>query len=138
MINTKTMETERALSVERPQGLGTAPVAVSVTPNGRRLIVSNSGEDALAVFALPGAAAKSSRLEQRADAVLQHEGRRNVEQAEIEREEAAEIYGEEAEEEVEAEKAARPVQRKAEGLGADRPRADGVVSDLGGRDEAQA
>ncbi|MGH2838824.1 MAG: beta-propeller fold lactonase family protein, partial [Thermoleophilaceae bacterium] len=113
VINTQTMETERALSVERPQGLGTAPVAVSVTPNGRRLIVSNSGEDALAVFALPGAAAKSSRLEQRADAVLQHEGRRNVEQAEIEREEAAEIYGEEAEEEVEAEKAARPVQRKA-------------------------
>ena len=32
---------------------------------------------------------------------------RNVEQAEIEREEAAEIYGEEAEEKVEAEKAAR-------------------------------
>ena len=48
----------------------------------------------------------------RADAILQHEGRRNVEQAEIEREEAAEIYGEEAEEEVEAEKAASPVQRK--------------------------
>ena len=112
VINTKTMEVERALSVERPQGLGTAPVAVSVTSNGRRLIVSDSGEDAVAVFALPGAAAKSSRLERQADAVLQHEGRRNVDQAEIEREEAAEIYGEEAEERVEAEKAAKPVQRK--------------------------
>jgi DNA-binding beta-propeller fold protein YncE len=112
VINTKTMETERALSVERPQGLGTAPVAVTVTPNGRRLIVSNSGEDAVAVFALPGSVAKGSRLDRRADAVLQHEGRRNVEQAEIEREEAAEIYGEEAEEEVEAEKAARPVKRR--------------------------
>jgi DNA-binding beta-propeller fold protein YncE len=112
VINTKTMEVERALSVERPQGLGTAPVAVSVTRDGRRLIVSDSGEDAVAVFALPGARAKSSRLEQRADAVLQHEGRRNVDQAEIEREEAAEIYGEEAEEQVEAEKAAKPVQRK--------------------------
>ena len=48
------MEEERALSVERPMGLGTAPVAVSVTRDGRRLIVSNSGEDAVAIFALPG------------------------------------------------------------------------------------
>ena len=112
VIDTKTMKEERALSVERPQGLGTAPVAVSVTRDGRRLIVSNSGEDAVAIFALPGSRPKSSRLEREADAVLQHEGRRNVEQAEIEREEAAEIYGEEAEEEVEAEKAARPVRRK--------------------------
>jgi DNA-binding beta-propeller fold protein YncE len=113
VIDTKTMEVERSLSVERPQGLGTAPVAVSVTADGSRLIVSDSGEDAVAVFALPGAPkARSSRLAARADAVLQHEGRRNVEQAEIEREEAAEIYGEEAEEEVEAEKAARPVLRR--------------------------
>jgi DNA-binding beta-propeller fold protein YncE len=113
VINTKTMEVERSLSVERPQGLGTAPVAVSVTNDGSRLIVSNSGEDAVAVFALPGAAKRSgSRLARRADRVLQHEGRRNVEQAEIEREEAAEIYGEEAEEEVEAVKAQRPVQRR--------------------------
>jgi phosphoesterase family protein len=112
VIDTNKMEVERSLSVERPQGLGTAPVAVSVTGDGRRLIVSNSGEDALAVFALPGTKAKISRLARRADAVLQHEGRRNVEQAEIEREEAAEIYGEEAEERVEAQKAARPVRRK--------------------------
>jgi DNA-binding beta-propeller fold protein YncE len=113
VIDTKKMEVERALSVERPKGLGTAPVAVSVTTDGRRLIVSNSGEDAVAVFALPGAAETTgSRLARRADRLLQHEGRRNVEQAEIEREEAAEIYGEEAEEEVEAVKAARPVQRR--------------------------
>ena len=112
VIDTKTMEVERSLSVERPQGLGTAPVAVSVTRDGKRLIVSNSGEDALAIFALPGGAAEPPSIARRADAILQHEGRHNVEQAEIEREEAAEIYGEEAEEEVEAEKAARPVQRK--------------------------
>jgi DNA-binding beta-propeller fold protein YncE len=112
VIDTNKMEIERSLSVERPQGLGTAPVAVSVTKDGKRLIVSNSGEDAVAVFALPARKRKSSRLARRADQVLQHEGRRNVEQAEIEREEAAEIYGEEAEEEVEAEKAARPVQRR--------------------------
>jgi DNA-binding beta-propeller fold protein YncE len=113
VIDTKTMEVVRSLSVERPQGLGTAPVAVSVTGDGRRLIVTNSGEDAVAVFALPGAAKKPvSRQAARADRVLQHEGRRNVEQAEIEREEAAEIYGEEAEEEVEAVKAVRPVQRR--------------------------
>ena len=113
VIDTKKMEVERSLAVGRPQGLGTAPVAVSVTGDGRRLIVTNSGEDALAVFALPGVREKAgSSLERRADRVLQHEGRRNVEQAEIEREEAAEIYGEEAEEEVEAEKAARPVQRR--------------------------
>jgi YVTN family beta-propeller protein len=113
VIDTETMEVSRTLSVERPQGLGTAPVAVSVTGDGSRLIVANSGEDAVAVFALPGAPkASRSRLASRADAVLQHEGRRNVEQAEIEREEAAEIYGEEAEEEVEAEKAARPVLRR--------------------------
>jgi DNA-binding beta-propeller fold protein YncE len=113
VIDTKKLEVERSLSVERPKGLGTAPVAVSVTGDGKRLIVSNSGEDAIAVFALPRAeTTSSSQLARRADRVLQHEGRRNVEQAEIEREEAAEIYGEEAEEEVEAEKAARPVQRK--------------------------
>ena len=113
VIDTKTMEVERSLSVERPQGLGTAPVAVSVTGDGRRLIVANSGEDALAVFALPGSSEKRSRLARRADALLQREGRRNVEQAEIAREEAAEIYGEEAEEKVEAQKAARPVRRKS-------------------------
>ena len=113
VIDTKTMEVERSLAVGRPQGLGTAPVAVSVTRDGSRLIVSNSGEDAVAVFALPGSAkAKRSRLAARAERLLQHEGRRNVEQAEIEREEAAEIYGEEAEEKVEAAKARRPVQRR--------------------------
>ena len=115
VIDTKSMTVERSLSVERPQGLGTAPVSVSVTGNGRRLIVANSGEDAVAVFALPSAQprTRTNKLAARADRVLQHEGRRNVEQAEIEREEAAEIYGEEAEEEVEAVKARRPVEKRA-------------------------
>jgi DNA-binding beta-propeller fold protein YncE len=112
VIDTKKMEVERSLSVERPQGLGTAPVAVSVTGDGTRLIVSDSGEDAVAVFALPGESVQTSQLARRADAVLQHEGRQGIAQAEIDREEAAEIYGEAAEEQVAAQKAARPVRRK--------------------------
>jgi DNA-binding beta-propeller fold protein YncE len=114
VINTDTLEVERSLSVERPQGLGTAPAAVSVTNDGSRLIVSNTGSDELAVFALPQTKkARQSRLEAEADRVLQHEGRRHVEQAEIEAEEAAEIYGEEAEEEIEAAKEVRPLAKKA-------------------------
>ena len=90
MINTKTMEVERSLSVERPQGLGTAPVAVSVTRDGSRLIVSNSGEDAVAAFALPGCAAEELAPRRGGPTTFSStEGRRNVEQAEIEREEAA-------------------------------------------------
>ena len=114
VIDTQTMSVERSLSVERPQGLGTAPVSVSVTRDGTRLIVANSGSDEVAVFALPTGQPppRQSRVAARADRVLQHEGRRGVEQAEIEAEEAAEIYGEEAEEEVEAFKAKRPVARK--------------------------
>jgi len=52
VINTDKLEVARTLSVERPQGIGTAPVHVSVTPDGCRLLSSDSGEDAIAVFAL--------------------------------------------------------------------------------------
>jgi DNA-binding beta-propeller fold protein YncE len=90
VIDTKTMEVERSLSVERPQGLGTAPVAVTVTGDGRRLIVADSGEDAVAVFALPaGAKPRPSRLEAKAERVLRHEARRTASQAGEEAEEAA-------------------------------------------------
>ena len=51
VVDTKTLTVLKTLSVERPQGLGTSPTAVST--DGRRLLVADSGEDAIAVFALP-------------------------------------------------------------------------------------
>ena len=134
------MEVERSLSVERPAGARhgagrgerDARRAAADREQLRRGRRSRSSR-------CPGIdARRASRLERRADAVLQHEGRRNVDQAEIEREEAAEIYGEEAEEEVEAEKARAAGAAQAEGLGADRARAHGLLPDVGGRDAAQA
>jgi DNA-binding beta-propeller fold protein YncE len=52
VIDTKKMEVERKLSVERSSGVGTEPVALSVTADGCRLMSSDAGEDAIAVFAL--------------------------------------------------------------------------------------
>src|SRR3954451_1990620 len=52
VIDTAKMVVTRSLSVERPQGNGTQPVALSVTADGCRLLVADSGEDAIAVFAL--------------------------------------------------------------------------------------
>jgi DNA-binding beta-propeller fold protein YncE len=52
VINTDTMEVARTLSVERSQGLGSSPTYVSVTPDGCDLLSADSGEDAVAVFAL--------------------------------------------------------------------------------------
>lgn len=54
VLDTARLEVERTLSVERAAGLGTAPVAAAVTPDGRRLMVAESGGDELAVFSLPG------------------------------------------------------------------------------------
>jgi phosphoesterase family protein len=53
VIDTAKLEVERTLSVARPQGRGSSPVAVSVTAKGCFLLSSDSGEDAIAVFALP-------------------------------------------------------------------------------------
>jgi DNA-binding beta-propeller fold protein YncE/phospholipase C len=76
VIDTKKLTVERTLSVARPEGDGTAPVDVSVTPDGVFLLVAESGADELAVFKLPGAGAGArSRLERRAAAVLAHEAR---------------------------------------------------------------
>jgi len=55
-INTDTMTVQRTLSVGRPQGQGTTPTYVSVTPDGCNLLSADSGEDAVAVFALSDAA----------------------------------------------------------------------------------
>jgi DNA-binding beta-propeller fold protein YncE len=52
VINTKNFSVERTLSVERPQGTGTTPSYLSVTSDGCDLLSADSGEDAVAVFAL--------------------------------------------------------------------------------------
>jgi DNA-binding beta-propeller fold protein YncE len=52
VIDTAKMEVVRKLSVARAQGIGTEPTQLSVTADGCRLLASDSGEDAVAVFAL--------------------------------------------------------------------------------------
>src|SRR3954468_24308855 len=54
VLDTKALKVERTLSVERPQGLGTAPVDLAVAPDGGHLLVVNEGTDEIAVFRLPG------------------------------------------------------------------------------------
>jgi DNA-binding beta-propeller fold protein YncE len=56
VVDTRSMKVSKVLSVQRPQGGGEAPVALTVTPNGRRLVVAESGADELSVFALPSGA----------------------------------------------------------------------------------
>jgi DNA-binding beta-propeller fold protein YncE len=55
VIDTDDMEVERTLSVARPQGTGTSPTYLSVTPDGCSLLSADSGEDAVAIFALSDA-----------------------------------------------------------------------------------
>ncbi len=120
VINTDSLEVERTLSVERPQGIGTSPTQVSVTADGCRLLSANSGEDAVAVFALsgakrcdPGARKSGSARAELADRILDHETRGSVEQSENEAEEAAELFGEDAEEEAEEKVERDPVERRS-------------------------
>jgi DNA-binding beta-propeller fold protein YncE len=61
VIDTGTGHVVRTLSVARPQGNGTAPIRVSVTRNGCYLLAADSGEDAVAVFALPNGTSKRCR-----------------------------------------------------------------------------
>ena len=95
MIDTDKLEVERTLSVERPQGIGTAPVQRE--RHARRLppALADSGEDAIAVFALSAKrscdpAARGRQRGRRAPAATRpaRESRR-----------AAAVAGEEAEEE---------------------------------------
>jgi DNA-binding beta-propeller fold protein YncE len=119
VIDTDRLVVERTLSVERPEGIGTLPTALSVTRDGCRLLVANSGEDAVAIFSLTESDRRcqdprdlrARRAEARAQRVLAHEGRRGVDQTENAAEEAAEIYGEEAEERAEVAKRRRPARR---------------------------
>ena len=62
VIDTKALRVERTLSVERPEGLGTSPVDLAVTPDGAQLLVAEAGADELAVFALHGHASGAWRL----------------------------------------------------------------------------
>jgi DNA-binding beta-propeller fold protein YncE len=54
VIDTKELKVARTLSVERPQGLGAAPVDLAVAPDGGHLLVADEGTDDVAVFRLPG------------------------------------------------------------------------------------
>jgi phospholipase C len=56
VIDTRHMRVSRTLSVSRPQGNGTTPTRLSVTGDGCDLLSADSGEDAVAVFALSSAA----------------------------------------------------------------------------------
>jgi len=61
VIDTRALRVERTLSVARPEGAGTAPVALTVTPGGSQLLVAESGADEIAVFSLPTPARRASR-----------------------------------------------------------------------------
>jgi DNA-binding beta-propeller fold protein YncE len=52
VIDTKHMNVARTLSVARPKGTGATPTQLSVTHDGCDLLSADSGEDAIAVFAL--------------------------------------------------------------------------------------
>src|SRR4051795_11040856 len=54
VIDTKAMTVQRTLADAASQGLGVAPVDVSVTPDGGELVVANEGTDDLSVYQLPG------------------------------------------------------------------------------------
>ena len=56
VVDTRRMRLDKVLSVERPQGGGESPVALTVTPDGRRLFVAEAAADELAIFALPSGA----------------------------------------------------------------------------------
>jgi YVTN family beta-propeller protein len=51
-IDTATESVTSLVSVARPQGIGTGPVKVAVTPDGNTLFAADSNEDAIAAIAL--------------------------------------------------------------------------------------
>lgn len=118
VIDTKNLSVERTLSVARPEGIGTMPTDVAVTRDGNRLLVADSGEDAIAVFALPKPGSRRTvgvrpdPAARDADRILQREGRRGVDLAQNEAEERAELLGAGAEERAERAKARRPAVKR--------------------------
>jgi YVTN family beta-propeller protein len=81
VLDTAKLEVAATISVGRPEGLGTSPTALTVTPDGRRLLVAQSGADALAVIALPSAASRRSAARRRAEAILARESHASLRQA---------------------------------------------------------
>jgi sugar lactone lactonase YvrE len=57
VIDVARQQLERELPAGRPEGLGTAPDALAVTPDGSELLVAEGGANEISVFALPGKAA---------------------------------------------------------------------------------
>jgi hypothetical protein len=116
VLDTKDMRVLRTLSVSRPEGIGTSPTALSVTRDGRRLLVADSGEDAVAVFSLPNQGSdftrrgRASAARRRAEAILTRDALRDIGRSESAAEEAAELLGERAEEAAKK----KPVVRKPE------------------------
>ena len=52
VIDTKRFQVERTLDAGRPEGLGTSPVALTVTPDGSQLLVAEAGVDAIGDYRL--------------------------------------------------------------------------------------
>jgi YVTN family beta-propeller protein len=53
VVDLKTRQVERTISVGRSNGLGTMPVALALSPNNDRLFVAESGANEVAVIRLP-------------------------------------------------------------------------------------
>ncbi|HEV3229842.1 MAG TPA: alkaline phosphatase family protein [Solirubrobacteraceae bacterium] len=53
VIDVARQELDRVLPVGRPEGLGTAPDALAVTPDGTQLLVAEGGANEISVFGLP-------------------------------------------------------------------------------------
>jgi DNA-binding beta-propeller fold protein YncE len=91
VIDTRKLTVERTLSVGREEGLGTSPVDLTVTPDGRRLLVAEAGADEIAVFALPTRRARPGFARTAGEAVLAREiGRAQARVASDEEHEAEE------------------------------------------------
>jgi DNA-binding beta-propeller fold protein YncE len=52
VIDTESLEVVRYIDVGRPEGIGTAPVSLAISPDGHTLYSADSGEDAVAAIAL--------------------------------------------------------------------------------------
>ena len=52
VLDTTTLKVERFLSVAVKAGVGASPNGLAVTPNGKRLLVSDAGTDAVTVFTI--------------------------------------------------------------------------------------
>ncbi len=63
-IDTKSMSLKRVLSLQRPEGVGSSPTAVSVDAKGCYLVVSQSWEYDLAVYSLRSRCARAPRKRQ--------------------------------------------------------------------------